>query len=273
VHELEAGHHISTKGGRVLIIETATGKVIKDLGEAGNSGESEGGHPASFAPRPRIPGIPDTGWIENAQWRNGSTEPIIYFSTTWAVPPPPSSSDNQTIFLFNGMQPDSGAHILQPVLQWGSSAAGGGDYWSITNWYADGQGGAAAFKPLIQVQPGDVLRGVMSCTGQSGAKFNYKSSFVGYPAVDVAQTDADELTWAFETLECYSLTRCSDYPDAPLTAMYDIEIKTGTPGAVGTDAVLDWFAPPPSFTDCGQICTIVSNASPGGAVSLYYRGA
>ncbi|HLW75398.1 MAG TPA: hypothetical protein VKS01_00410, partial [Bryobacteraceae bacterium] len=236
----------------------------------------------SSAPVPRaarsapIPGLPDIGWIENSQWRNGGSDPIVYFSTSWVVPPVPSSSDSQTVFLFNGMQPDSAAHILQPVLQWGGSGAGGGNYWSITNWYADGQGGAAVTHPPIQVNPGDVLQGVMTCTGQSASGFNYQSSFIGFPSLDVAVTDVEELTWAYETLECYGsdsstpLTQCSDYPDTPLTAMYGIQIKTGTPGSSGTDASISWAAES-NFTDCGQSCQIVSNSSPGGAVYLYYR--
>lgn len=281
VHRLEPGQHVSTKDGRVRIIKTATGEVVKDLGEAGTPGTTDSA-PTTSAGR-ATPGISDIGWIENAQWRNAGADPIIYFSTTWVVPPQPSANDNQTIFLFNAMQPDSAAHILQPVLQWGKSYAGGGNYWSITNWYADGQGGASVVGPsLIQVEPGTVLQGIMNCTGQtqtaSGVEYNYQSSFVGYPAADVVQTDAPELTWAFETLECYGanfnlpLTQCSDYPNTPFTAMYNIEIRTGNPGSNGTQASINWFAVN-SFTDCGQRCVIVSNASPGGSVNLYYRQA
>jgi hypothetical protein len=171
VHQLEPGQHVSVKGGRVRIIETATGNVVKDLGESAKPGEGDSEPPSGQASR-SVPGLPDVGWIENSQWRNGGTQPIIYFSTKWVVPPVPASDDGQVIYLFNGMQPDSGAHILQPVLQWGPSSAGGGNYWSITNWYADGQGGQAANGgPPIQVNPGDSLQGVITCTGQSGTEF------------------------------------------------------------------------------------------------------
>ena len=268
VHELLEGQHISTEGGRVRIIETATGNVVKDLGETGTAPpEDETGPPR---PAGAVPALADTGWIENSQWHNTGKNPIVYFSTTWVVPPAPATSNGQVIFLFNGMQPDSAAHILQPVLQWGPSAAGGGNYWAITNWYADGQGGAATFKPLIRVNPGDVLQGVMTCTGQSGSGYSYKSSFVGHPTADVTVTNVDQLTWAYETLEAYSLTTCTDYPNTQSTSMSAIEIKTGPPGTSGTDAAISWFASN-AFTDCGQSCTIVSNASPGGAVSLDYR--
>jgi hypothetical protein len=267
VYQLQPGQHISTKGGRVLIIDTATGNVVKDLGESATAAGSE--EPSPIKPSAAVPGIPDTGWIENSQWRNGGAEPIVYFSTTWVVPPAPASSDGQLIYFFNGMQPDSGAHILQPVLQWGSGFAGGGSYWTITNWYADGQGGPAVFQPLVQVNTGEVLQGVMTCTGKSGSGFNYKSSFVGFPQTDVTVTDVDELTWAYETMECYSLSNCSDYPNAPCTAMYDIQIKTGTPGTSGTDASISW-ATVTNFTDCNQKVVVASNASPGGAVYLFY---
>jgi len=267
VYQLEPGQHVSTKDGRVQIIDTATGKLVKDLGESGTPGETEAGPPGTSGP---VPGLPDTSWIENSQWRNGGSEPIVYFSTTWVVPPAPASSDNQLVYIFNGMQPDSAVHILQPVLQWGSGHAGGGNFWTITNWYADGQGGPAVFQPLINVNSGDVLQGIMTCTGKSGTEFNYKSSFAGFPAADVTVTDVDELTWAYETLECYGMTQCSDYPNIPFVGMTDIEIKTGTPGTGGTDAALSWF-PSVSFTDCGQACVIVSNNSPGGEVDLYFR--
>jgi len=162
------------------------------------------------------------------------------------------------------------------VLPGGSSDAGGGDYWSIANWYADGQGGAAVKSKVIRVSPGTVLTGVMTCTRQTATGFDYMCKFVGYPSIDVPAADAPQLTWAFETLECYGsdftkpLTQCSDYPATALTAMYGIEIKTGTPGTAGTDATINWSAVT-NFTDCGQSCEIVSNDSPAGAVYLYYN--
>jgi Hemopexin len=277
VYRLQPGEHISTEGGRVRIIKTATGEVVKDLGDTGTPTTNESA--PSLLASELSPGISDMGWIENSQWRNDGDQPIIHFATTWVVPPAPTSSDNQVIFLFNAMQPDTAAHILQPVLQWGKSEAGGGNFWSITNWYADGQGGCAVIgHALIQVNPGDVLQGIITCTGQtvssSGTVFSYKSSFVGHPTADVTATDVPELTWAYETLECYGtnltpLTQCSDYPATPVTPMYNIEIKTGTPGSSGTDAAIKWSAVN-AFTDCGQRCSIVSNASPEGSVYLYY---
>ena len=289
-YQLRPGEHISLKDGRIRIIETATGRVVKDLGES-----AKGEEPRDVRPIPQASGTAvraatvmaatqDVAWIENAQWQNDTGSPILYFRTKWVVPPAPKDNDDQTIFLFNGMQPNTAAHILQPVLQWGSSHAGGGNYWAITNWWADGQYGAQVTgSSLVQVNEGDELTGVMTCTGKTQTGYSYKSSFEGHSDADVTVTDSDELTWAYETLEAYGpynsgtgtwdpLAKCSDYPNTNYTSMYDIEIKTGKPGTDGTDASLDWFAVT-NFSDCGQSCAIGSNASPGGSVNLFYRAA
>jgi hypothetical protein len=277
VHHLKLGHHISGKGGRLRVIETATGKVIKDFGP--RSKENRLARSPSAKRSNIIPGTSDHGWIEYSQWTNNTGQPIVFFSTKWVVPPPPASDNNQTIFLYNGlMQGANGNNILQPVLQWGFSGGGGGKFWSILNWFVEGQVAMPMNPDAIQVNPGDVLQGVMAMTSQSGSEFSYTASFVGFPSLTVAATDIDEMTYACETLECYNgnyvtpLAECSDYPDTQYTEMFDIEIRTGTPGSNGTDAAIDW-SPVTKFSDCGQGCVIGSNASPGGIVYLNYRTA
>jgi hypothetical protein len=176
------------------------------------------------------------------------------------------------VFLFNGIQSfGADVFILQPVLQWGTSSAGGGSYWSITNWYV-GSDGTALFGPLIQVNPGDVLEGIMTLTGQTGSNFNYLSAFTGFPGADLVVNNVAELTWANETLECYDFAAFSDYPDTALTAFHDIEIRlrTSTTPFTEAQATINWQVNN-DVTDNGQQCLIVSNDSPGGDVYLYYR--
>jgi hypothetical protein len=280
VHLIEDGHHVTAKGGRLAKIHTASGKLVQDFGDVSrtNFSRAEASRRALHADFP----LPDIGWIQNTGWSNGTGKPIAYFSTKWVVPPPPASNDNQVIFLFNGMeQSGSGAnpggpYILQPVLQWGVSAAGGGAYWSITNWYVNGQNGTALYKTLIQVNPGDVLQGVMTLTGGTGPDYDYLSSFVGHTGADLTVTNAAELKWACETLECYGATsqtplaQCSDYPNTPVTTFFEIEIKVGSSVATSTEASLSW-SEGTSFTGCGQSCQVVSNASPGGIVDVCYN--
>jgi hypothetical protein len=77
--------------------------------------------------------------------------------------------------------------------------------------------------------------------------------------------NVQELTWCVETLECYGLQKCSDYPQTCRTAMAGIEIETG-----GSPTNPAWQATN-SVTDCGQHAVVVSDASPGGEVDLFYN--
>ncbi len=116
----------------------------------------------------QVPGF-GSGWIADAFWQNEIGKPVTSFKTTWKVPSAPKSSSGQTIFLFNGIDPaDPSQAILQPVLQWGTSHAGGGPFWSIASWFVSGNG-QAFFTPLVPVNVGDTLAGKMTLTGQGMA--------------------------------------------------------------------------------------------------------
>jgi hypothetical protein len=278
VHFVEPGHHISGEGGRLKIIQTESGKVIKDLGVVPKAPSAKGrkqGMRMKVAVKkkgaPTAAPITD-GWIVYSGWTNTSGNPISYFKSRWAVPHNPATDHGQTIFLFNGIQSfGANVFILQPVLQWGPSFAGGGSYWSIANWYV-GSDGTALVGSLVQVNPGDVLEGIMTLTGQTGTNFNYLSSFTGHSTADLVVNNVSELTWANETLECYTFKEFTDYPDATLTAFHDIEIRlrTSTTPFTEVQATINWQAHN-DVTDNGQRCLIVSNDSPGGDVYLYYK--
>ena len=272
VHLIEPGHHLSGKGGVFKKIETETGTIIKEFGPMNTQKNAtrktlrvkrktvskRAGEAVS--PQP----ISDQ-WIVYSGWTNDSGHPISYFATGWVVPPAPAMHDNQLIYLFNGLENAANDVILQPVLQWGVSPIGGGNYWAIANWYVGApKSGLAIHGPLIPVNVGDRLQGIMTLTRQSNDLFSYNSSFDGYPA-DFAVADVGELVWAVETLECYGLSQFSDYPDAQMTAMSGIEIKTGA-----LEATIQWDYYN-AVTDNGQHCTIASNASPNGEVELFYK--
>jgi len=76
-------------------------------------------------------------WTAFATWENPSEFPIESFSTAFRVPPYPRR-DNvpcQTLFIYNAAQPADKSSALMPVLQYGPSAAGGGNYWGVATWY------------------------------------------------------------------------------------------------------------------------------------------
>ena len=250
VHRVEAGYaiHVSDAKARLMNVET---REFIDLPHVAIQAGS-------------VPGF-GSGWIAYGFWINDTGKPVTSFRTTWKVPPAPVSQDKQTIFLFNGIDPSNpGAAILQPVLQWGKSFAGGGNYWSVASWYVLGNG-QAFYTPLVQVNEGDQLVGVMKVTGQSGGMFSYTSEFEGIAGTSLPVLNVAELVWLNETLEAYEITDCSDYPNTDFTGMRHISIQTAD-----TTPVVAWTHVD-QVTDCGQHSIVMSDSASDGEVDLYYR--
>ena len=117
------------------------------------------------------------------------------------------------IYLFNGIEPGDFSAILQPVLQYGVGAAGGGNYWAIASWYV---GSSAFHSPLETVNPGDTLYGYTQITGESGSTLDWKvdvqDKSTGAFSYITIQT-GDQWTWALAgILEVYGVTSCNDLP-------------------------------------------------------------
>jgi hypothetical protein len=204
------------------------------------------------------------GWIAFTWWANRDAEPLRSFSTTWRVPPPPASSSGQTLFLFNGLQNTGpGYGILQPVLQWGPSAAGGGRYWSVASWYVTSRG-QAFHTPLVRVEPGDELVGVMELLDEHDGKFSYRCELRGIPRTRLRLDNVAQLTWSTESLEAYGVHRCSDYPAAPSVPFRAIELRTDE------SPPLRWTVVD-RVTDCGQHAEVVSHSASDGQVDLFFH--
>jgi hypothetical protein len=261
VHIVEPEHFLVLAGGNLKKMHVS-GREVADFGPLVARRGGEPLMPFNVARSPGMLPALGSGWIVYASWTNNSGHPVSRFATTWVVPPAPATNHNQTIFLFNGIQ--NSTMIYQPVLQWGSSFAGGGNYWSVASWYVDGQGGVAFHTNLVRVNPGDVLVGVMTLTGQSGNKFSYNCEFQGIANTSLPISNVEELTWNIETLEAYGVQQCSDYPDTNFTAFTAIDLQTS-----GGRPAISW-SPVNAVTDCGQSARVVSNANPGGEVDLYY---
>lgn len=172
-----------------------------------------------------------TGWVAYADWYNLGSSPISSFTTTWSVPPTPLTNHDQTVFLFNSIEPASGDAILQPVLQFGPSSAGGGSYWAVASWYLVGS--QTYYTNPVRVSVGQVLDGIITLTSSIGSLYNYQTSFTNVAGTSLSAFASDELVWATETLEVYGTVASTDYP-AGSTVFSGINIKTsaGTPATV-----------------------------------------
>ena len=71
------------------------------------------------------------GWVEASQWNVplSSSDNIEEMLGLWYVPNNPSVNGG-LIYFFNGIEPSNFKYIQQPVLQYGVSPAGGGNYWA-----------------------------------------------------------------------------------------------------------------------------------------------
>ncbi|PWT76928.1 MAG: hypothetical protein C5B59_05345 [Bacteroidetes bacterium] len=252
VHFIAPGYHIDVSNGRLQKLETASGRLIEDFG------------PVSITPAHHS--TEAQGWIAYAFWNNTGTA-ITNFTTNWIVPDVPSNQGNQTLFLFNGMQDGTTkrSYIIQPVLQWGPSAAGGGKFWSITNWYVSSH--QAFFGTLVSVKPGAALEGVLKETAVSGSNYSYNSSFRGYTSASALQVNnVPQAFWTAETLESYGVTDPSTmYPPNKDIAMTAIQILQGS-----TNATISW-TPIQEVSGSPQKAIVVSDASPGGEVDIFFR--
>jgi hypothetical protein len=247
VHKIEPGHTIDGTARRLRQFDRGA-KLVADFGALAARPRDQALMPANVVlPRPTVPGL-QTGWISFASWFNTTGNPITLFRSTWVVPQPPASHSGQLIYLFNGIQ--NSTMIYQPVLQWGSNGAFGGNYWLVASWYADGQSGQSFYSQDVQVKPGDTLVGVMTLTQHSGTQFSYNCEFQGIAATALPITNQEELTWSVITLEAYNLTQCRDYPNADLTAFTANTIQT-----TGGTAAVTWTASN-AVTDCGQHTTV-----------------
>ena len=94
------------------------------------------------------------GWIEDSyNWKINS---IDYFEAYWKVPKsPPSPGYNTVIFLFNGVEPNTGGSIVQPVLEWNRHV---NNKWTISAWAVDKN---AIYSTPITVNKGDIIKGTI----------------------------------------------------------------------------------------------------------------
>lgn len=271
VHYIAPGFQLSMNHGRLQKVESATGKLVEDFGEVKPLEPKYNLALRTTTPiNARGGGVVPyvEGWIAYSYWTNTNTSnPITNFTTDWVVPSVPATKGSQTVFLFNGMQngTTSASYIIQPVLQWGPSAAGGGKYWSITNWYVSAS--SAFYGTLSNVSAGTSLHGILKQTAVSGSNYSYNSSFSGYPSSNALQiNNVPQAFWASETLESYGVSSPSTmYPPNSFVAMKSIVMQQGS-----AYASLSWSTTQ-ATPGSAQKAVVVSNSASNGEVDIYFR--
>jgi hypothetical protein len=248
VHQIPDGYDLITMPDGHIRMQNRTNGAHLDFADSGTG--------AARAP------FTDNGWITYASWLNQTGTPVSSFTTTWKVPPAPAAYHQQTLFQFNSIEPSAYNSILQPVLQYGPSAAGGGKYWSVASWYVTGNN--AYYSSLVKVKAGATLTGVIELTSETNGKFTYSCAFTGITGTNFSIQNISQLTWCTETLEVYGVSECKEFPHTAYSRMSGISLLTGS-----TTPSVSW-SPTDAATSCGVQTTIVTNGGSNAVVDIYY---
>lgn len=189
--------------------------------------------------KPALSAATDTeppGWVEWADQDLASG--VSFLSADFTVPPVPKSAGDQVIFLFPSLTPATNPPIIQPVLQFGAAADGGGTYWSIADWYLTESANSYNSK-VVKVSPGDKLRGTIQGTGTCSAgrctSWTITLADLTQPSLKTTLTTPAgrhhfvQLQGA--ALETYQMDGCDQYPASPL-AFTNITVKSNSGAAL-----------------------------------------
>jgi len=159
------------------------------------------------------------GWLESVSVTTTASYGLI--AAMWTVPPAPTSNDGQLLYFFPGFEDINDViSIVQPVMQWGVGYAGGGNYWLVSSWNCC-ISGTTWYSPLLDVNVGDTIRGMIAPNCQPGGNYCATWNVVSQDVTTgkkttLAKTTADGQTWnwAFGAVsEDYGLVQCSDFPN------------------------------------------------------------
>jgi len=213
IHAIPEGHVVNDLG-HFSYIQDKNGKFVRIVPPCKQQ------RPKKSSPRDAVNPFPN-GWSAYAHAFRAGT--FTSYNGTWTVPVTPKDQAAETLFLFTGFQNNFGTladvtNIIQPVLQWGRSSAGGGKYWSMASWYVDSADNAY-WSPLKQTASGHTIQGNMILSGTTWA-ITIIDMDTNTPSTLSIATNTTE-PYAFVTLEVYSITSCMDYPTGEDT-FYDL---------------------------------------------------
>jgi hypothetical protein len=228
VHEVPDGAQLDDDGTVSL-----NGIVIDELPPcpyAGNVPAPEASVSQSLASSAAGAPVPlASGWWLDSWWT--STPQIRSLASTWKVPANPASN-GATIFLFPSVTPADGSAIVRPVLQWGVSAAGGGNYWRMANWFV--KGGTNAHGSLHAVTTGQTIKGTMFRASGTTAVWNIGFTDPNGGGNVLFGVNTGVTSWrAIQggVLEVYSASGCNKLPNTTSVKFSSI-VVTSTAGTV-----------------------------------------
>lgn len=157
------------------------------------------------------------GWVEFVSALTSSSYGQLV--ANWKVPPAPAGL-GQVLFFFPGFQDLNNVEsIVQPVLQFGNSAAGGGNYWALASWNCC-LSGIVDYSTLVNVSPADTIVGAITSNCPAGSSSCATWNIISQDLTTGAKTsllksksEGQVWNWAFgAVMEVYNVFQCADYP-------------------------------------------------------------
>jgi hypothetical protein len=264
VHEIPNGSKVETVDGKITGDVTLNGKLLAHYEPCAEEAIATR-HPSPSEDRAgRAPGL--DGWVEATQWDDTNQNVDLIYGN-WTVPSNPSENGG-LIYLFNGIEPSVQTYILQPVLQYGVGAAGGGNYWAVASWLV---GTDYVFHSGLEtVNPGDTLFGYTEVTGTSGSTLDWRveaedSTTGAYSWITTTSTGL-EWSWAYASvLEAYGISSCSQLPSNLYDNFTGTEVYQGTTSYTLTTP--GWYG---AFYDTGGLSCGFGVGVSGATSTLYY---
>lgn len=210
----------------------------------------------SLASQSATPPIPDTnGWIAYSQWNSGTTWMRRLTSTSF-VPPAPAAN-GATIFLFSSLEnTDKKTPIIQPVLQYGGSQAGGGNYWAMAGWYVPN--GNSYYSALTPVNAGDNLALTLNANECASNGTGCTWAIIIQDTTQGTQSRIDITSGTYYNyaqggvLEVDSAPHCNYYPSNDSATWNNISIEGATDNPLTPNFVGEIPTPECSMTICRQ---------------------
>eukprot|EP01100_Stratorugosa_tubuloviscum_P013622 TRINITY_DN692_c1_g1_i1.p1 TRINITY_DN692_c1_g1~~TRINITY_DN692_c1_g1_i1.p1 ORF type:complete len:343 (+),score=167.65 TRINITY_DN692_c1_g1_i1:57-1031(+) len=219
--------------------------------------------PADGRPTPQAGFAP--GWQVWTTARSTSNS-FDGFYGLFTVPNEPKTYVGQTLFMFTGLQNEdwvpgpnsppapSDFEIIQPVLQYGPSAGGGGKYWSLASWYVTVNAGFLVSR-LIKVYDGDTINGTMQRLSDEVYLINSTNTRTNQNTTLIANKSRLKTNpWAYCTLEVYGdVNNCDTYPSNP-QFFTNLELYEGN-----VKITPSWQVHTTPSPICGEYITVENN--------------
>jgi len=213
IHEVPSGSIVSHDKQGQLIVSTPSGELL-------NIPKCE--YP--FVRNAERSNKPQHGaaWKTCAQYEN--TNSITYLYGEWEVPPNPIMQTNQILYFWNGVEPEDNSAVVQPVLQFGATPAGGGYYWAMASWFVSFQG--AVFSNLINTTVGSTVSGENSYN-TNGTWFATGKDIGSQQSTTLGIDPGIAYYYAYEVLESYYISSCNQYPSTGVVSFTNIQVQAG----------------------------------------------